>query len=156
MLRTTGRVAALLISCFTVACAAFTTSLPEPTENTGNPTDTSARGRIIGTWDFSKGCGGITGQCRPAHEIGFPTRYVFQTNDTVVAFSGSAQMYRTNYAVYPGATDSTKGDTRPILLIGFGPAVDPMPLRISFPSPDALIIDQGCCDRYAVEYVRVR
>jgi hypothetical protein len=85
-----------------------------------------------------------------------PTRYVFRGDDSVEAFTNDRRDFVLSFVLVPGADDSTRGDARPSLLIGAGPAVDPLPLRVSFVGDTTLVLDQGCCDRYAFEYRRQR
>jgi hypothetical protein len=116
----------------------------------------SVKAALVGSWTLLGGCGGITGQCRPATAFNEPERYVFRSDDSVEAYRGGQRVYTLNYVVAPGASDPNRGDTRPSLLIGLGPAVDPRPLRIRFAGDTGLFLDEGCCDRYAFEYRRVR
>jgi hypothetical protein len=110
--------------------------------------------KLIGSWTFVQACGGIAGQCRDT-DPNEPTRYVFRNDDSVEAYRGSQRIYVQNYAVVPGP-DSRTDDHPPALMIGFGPAVDPRPLWLRFDKDDTLLLDEGCCDRFAFEYARVR
>lgn len=133
---------AALISGLTLACSSATTE----------PVTAQARARLLGSWSFVRGCGGLAGQCSTTTTM--PTRYVFRTDDSVEAYRDGQRLFVLNYVLVPGADDSTRGDTRPSLLIGTGPAVDPLPLRLSFAGDTGLVLDQGCCDRFAFEYRR--
>jgi len=134
--------------------AAFITSIAACSSAPTGPGTTQARARLIGTWTFVRGCGGLAGQCTTTANM--PTRYVFRADDTVEAFTNDHRDFVLNYVLVPGADDSTRGDTRPSLLIGTGPAVDPLPLLVSFAGDTTLVLDQGCCDRFAFEYRRQR
>jgi hypothetical protein len=135
-------IVAALISGVTVACSSAATE----------PITAPARAHLLGSWNFVRGCGGLAGQCSTTTAM--PTRYVFRADDSVEAYRDGQRLFVLNYLLAPGAEDSTRGDTRPLLLIGAGPAVDPMPLRVSFRGDTALVLDEGCCDRFAFEYRR--
>lgn len=137
--------------------AAFITSIAACSSAPTAPGDevtSQTRARLIGSWTFVRGCGGLVGQCTTTANL--PTRYVFRADDSVEAFTNDRRDFVLNYVLVPGADDSTRGDTRPSLLIGTGPAVDPLPLRVSFVGDTTLVLDQGCCDRFAFEYRRQR
>jgi hypothetical protein len=130
----------------------------------GSSTDPAARltgadslkAKLVGSWTLVAACGGIAGGCRPLSTITTPERYVFRSDDSVEAYRAGQRLFTVNYAIAPGATDSSRGDTRPVLLIGFGPAIDPLPLRVRFSGDTAVFLDEGCCDRYTFEYRRIR
>lgn len=116
----------------------------------------SVKAKLVGSWTFVGGCGGIAGGCRPPSAFTVPERYVFRSDDSVEAYRGGQRVFTVAYTIAPGATDPSRGDTRPVLLIGLGPAVDPLPLRVTFAADTAVFLDEGCCDRYSFEYRRVR
>jgi hypothetical protein len=140
--------AALLIIS---ACSSSTSS--EPFSATRAE---STRALLLGTWKLERACGGITGGCRDIATVDAPTRYVFRADDMVLAYRGQTLAYAISYLVLQGAASPAEGDVRAVLLIGLGPTVDPVPLRIDFPDENTLLIDEGCCDRYTYEYSRVR
>ncbi len=116
----------------------------------------SIRAALVGSWTLVRGCGGLAGGCRDAATFDEPDRYVFRTDDTVEAYRAGQRRFTVSFTVTPGATDPSRGDTRPSLLIGLGPTVDPRPLRILFSGDTTLMLDEGCCDRYTFEYRRNR
>jgi len=115
----------------------------------------SASTLLIGAWTLVRGCGGITGQCRSPEAFAEPTRYRFRSDRNVDAYRGTDLLFTAGYSLVPGASDP-RGDTRPSLLIGAGPTVDPRPLRVQFVGSDTLLLDEGCCDRYTFAYARAR
>jgi hypothetical protein len=110
---------------------------------------------LVGTWDLVRGCGGFAYGCRTPEQLQEPLRYVFRANRTVTAFSNGKELFTASFTISPGAAEGS-GDTRALLSIGGGPTVDPRPLRVSITSADSLVLDEGCCDRFAFEYRRVR
>ena len=109
---------------------------------------------LVGTWELVRGCGGIVGECRTPDALNEPSRYVFRGDGIVEAYRDGKRDFTTNYQLIPPRADDPNGRT--VLLIGLGPTVDPRPLYVSFPSADTLILDEGCCDRFAFEYRRVK
>jgi hypothetical protein len=139
------------------ALAALVTAVAACSSATTGPATeltNAARARLLGSWTFLRACGGIAGQCTPTSNE--PTRYLFRTDDSVEAFRDGQRLFRERYDLVPGAADSTAGDTRPALLIGLGPTVDPRPLRVRFVGDSVLVLDEGCCDRFSFEYRRER
>lgn len=127
------------------------------TDPAGRPTGAdSLKAKLVGSWTLVAACGGITGGCQPLSAITWPDRYVFRTDDSVQAYRTGQRLFTVNYLIAPGATDPSRGDTRPVLLIGYGPAIDPLPLRVRFSGDTAVFLDEGCCDRYTFEYRRIR
>jgi hypothetical protein len=116
----------------------------------------SVKAALIGSWNLTSVCGGIAGQCLPSSTWTEPQRYVFRSDDSVEAYRGGQRVFTLQYIITAGATDPSRGDTRPNLLIGLGPTVDPRPLKIRFSGDTTLVLDEGCCDRYAFEYRRNR
>jgi hypothetical protein len=143
--------ASLIGSGLLVACSSAST---DPAASLLTKVD-SVKAALLGSWTLVGGCGGLIGQCQPATALNEPQRYVFRA-DSVEAYRGGQRVWTLNYVITPGATDPSRGDTRPTLLVGIGPTVDPRPLRVQFSGDTTLILDEGCCDRYAFEYRRNR
>ena len=130
----------------------------------GSSTDPAARltagdslkAKLVGSWTLVSACGGIAGGCQPLSAVTGPDRYVFRSDDSVEAYRGGQRRFTTNYLISAGAADPSRGDTRPILLVGYGPAIDPLPLRVRFSADTSVFLDEGCCDRYTYEYRRNR
>lgn len=137
-----------------VTAAACSASYSDPA---ARPTSTdSLKAKLIGSWALVSACGGLTGACQSLNEVTVPDRYVFRNDDSTEAYRDGQHRFTTNYMISPGATDGTSGDTRPLLLIGYGPTIDPLPLRVSFLADTAMSLDEGCCDRYTFQYRRIR
>ena len=142
---------ALFVGVVTAACSA---SYSDPA---ARPSSTdSLKAKLLGSWTLVSACGGLTGACRSLNEVTVPDRYLFRSDDSVDAYRAGQHRFATNYMISPGATDSTLGDTRPLLLIGYGPTIDPMPLRVAFLADTVMLLDEGCCDRYTFQYRRLR
>ena len=115
---------------------------------------TTNASQLVGTWDLVRGCGGIAGRCHAPGALAEPSRYVFRADGIVEAYRGGTLHFTTTYQLIPASPGDPDG--RSVLLIGLGPAVDPRPLRVRFPDPDTLLLDEGCCDRFSFEYRRAR
>ena len=133
------------------ACSRILISEPRANPN-GTSADSVSR-LLVGSWKLEQGCGGIAYHCHPASALNEPDRYVFSANGRVKAYRGLQLLFETNYTITPGGTGEND-EHRALLLIGAGPLVDPRPLRVTFRSADALLLDEGCCDRYEFEYSR--
>src|ERR1041384_507570 len=143
---------------FGVAAAAIVLAAsPQACRSTADPDvlagADSVRAWIVGDWSLSKVCGGIAGRCT-TDSTSMPTRYTFRQDGNVDGYRGTAKLFTTNYVIVDSPPKDS--DNRPALLIGLGPAVDPMPLKMQFTSSDTLALDQGCCDRYVFTYTRLR
>jgi hypothetical protein len=115
---------------------------------------TPEAGLLVGGWDLVRGCGGIAGRCLTPDALIEPTRYVFRADGMVEAYRDGALRFTTNYQLVPPPPNDPDG--RSVLMIGFGPAIDPRPLFVRFPDADTLVLDEGCCDRFSFEYRRAR
>ena len=109
--------------------------------------------RLVGTWDFIQQCGGIAGRCVGIEQTTEPHRYVFRADGVVEAYRSGRLTFTARYEVRMEKQASSK-EERGVLYIGFGPTSDPRPLSIQFGSRETLLLDEGCCDRYAFEYRR--
>jgi hypothetical protein len=119
----------------------------------GTPAADSVARLLLGTWDLEKGCGGIAYNCHGADDLNEPGRYVFTANGRVRAYRATTLLFETSYSLTPGSSDEN-AEHRALLLIGAGPLVDPRPLRVTFQTANALLLDEGCCDRFEFEYRR--
>jgi hypothetical protein len=142
---------ALLVGLTAAACSGSST---DPTARLAG--GDSLKAKLVGSWTLVAACGGIAGGCQPLSAVTVPDRYTFRSDDSVEAYRGGQRRFTTNYMISPGATDPNRGDTRPVLLVGYGPAIDPLPLRVRFSGDTAVFLDEGCCDRYTFEYRRIR
>ncbi|MEP6495241.1 MAG: hypothetical protein ABJF01_21320 [bacterium] len=113
------------------------------------PTSEASRA-IVGRWTFVRACGGLAPTCRSIGQTTEPTEYVFRSNGTVTLTPQVGGPSTRNYIIVPGSKD----DPRATLTIGGGPLVDPRPLLVSFAGDTLLTLDEGCCDRFAIDYRR--
>jgi len=124
------------------ACSSTVTSV--------DPGALEAARAIVGRWTFVRACGGFAPTCRTIGQTNEPTTYQFRSNFTVTLTSQAGAATTLTYQLFAGSKD----DPRALLIIGGGPLVDPRPLQVSFAGDTLLTLDEGCCDRFAIDYRR--
>ncbi len=135
---------------FVIACA----STAAPATSIGATTSASTWALLLGSWAFTRGCGGLAYQCRTADALGEPTRYIFRSDDSVEAYRGAALLFVAPFTVQPGAAPGSGGDERPTLLIGPALTAGSRSLLVQFQSNGTALFDEGCCDRFTLTYAR--
>lgn len=135
---------ALFVGCIILlsACSSAVAAVDEKASETSRA--------IVGRWTFVRACGGIAPTCRSIGQTTEPTEYVFRSDGTVTLVPQQGASFARSYQIAAGS----KEDPRSTLIIGGGPLVDPRPLQVSFAGDTLLTLDEGCCDRFAIDYRR--